>query len=56
MSPASLQLERREEEEQLDALQMEEEDEEVVREESRPLGSSRDDGIHSHVSRSENLE
>lgn len=32
------------------------EEEEVDEEESRALGSSSEDGIHSHVSRSENLE
>lgn len=33
-----------------------EEEEEEARAESRALGRSSDDGIHSHVSRSENLE
>lgn len=33
-----------------------EEGEEEARAESRALGRSREDGIHSHVSRSENLE
>lgn len=70
VSPGSLQVERREleagdEEEQeeigreleewLDACEEEEEDEEVWVE-SRALGSSSEDGIHSHVSRLENLE
>lgn len=45
-------------EEWLDTCEEEEvaEEEEVVRAESRSLGSSSEDGIHSHVSRSENLE
>lgn len=42
-------------EEWLDPCEEEEEAEEV-RVESRDLGSSSEDGIHSHVSRSENLE
>lgn len=64
VSPGSLQVERREleageDEEEiggedwLDALEELEEEEWV---ESRALGSSSEDGIHSHVSRSENLE
>ncbi len=68
VSPGSLQVERREleageDEEEfggedwLDACEEEvEEAEEEVRVESRALGSSSEDGIHSHVSRSENLE
>lgn len=69
-SPGSLQVERREleageeevdmgGEEWLDACEEEEaveEEEEEVWVESRALGSSSEDGIHSHVSRSENLE
>lgn len=72
VSPGSLQVECRgledgEEEEDagaelvewLDTCEEEElvdKDEEEVRMESRPLDSSSVDGIHSHVSRSENLE
>lgn len=68
VSPGSLQVERREleageedeemgGEEWLDACEEEEvEVEEEVRVESRALGSSSEDGMHSHVSRSENLE
>lgn len=70
-SPGSLQVERRELkagedeedeeetgwEEWLDACEEEElEEKEEVRVESRALGSSSEDGMHSHVSRSENLE
>lgn len=67
-SPGSLQVERleleagEEEEEaggeledRLDACEETEEEEEVLVE-SRALGSSREDGMQSHVSRSENLE
>lgn len=44
-------------EEWLDACEEEElEEKEEVRVESRALGSSSEDGMHSHVSRSENLE
>lgn len=72
VSPGSLQVECRgleageeeedagaELEEWLDACEEEEElveVEEEVRMESRSLDSSREDGIHSHVSKSENLE
>lgn len=67
VSPGSLQVERREleageDEEEiggedwLDACEEEAEEEEEVWAESRALGSSSEDGIHSHVSRSENLE
>lgn len=66
VSPGSLQVERRETEageeeeefggeEWLDACE-EVEEEEEVQVESKVLGSSSEDGIHSHVSRSENLE
>lgn len=56
--PASLQVERRESEEEesgrgerLEAREQVEEEEEEAR-----VGSSSEDGMHSHVSRSENLE
>lgn len=66
VSPDSLQTERRDEfkageaeadpgtefEDRTEVLEQDEEEEE----ESRPRGRSRVDGIHSHVSRSENLE
>lgn len=58
LSPASLQVERRESEEEesgrgerLEAREQVEEEEEEAR-----VGSSSEDGMHSHVSRSENLE
>lgn len=68
-SPGSLQVERLELEageedeeaggeleDRLEACEEEEEEEEEVLVESRVLGSSREDGMQSHVSRSENLE
>lgn len=62
LSPVSLQVECRESEDEeetggeewLDAC--EEEEVEEVRVDSRAPDSSSEDGIHSHVSRSENLE